>query len=107
VPVGRQAARRVAEKKEWVGFFLQEEVAESSSRPALGSVVSCGFFYENRQFFEVSKTTKTEDSLTLEIFQRTSTGSSLIQFCDVAEVDINVETPTLPKTKNKKLVTSV
>jgi hypothetical protein len=70
VPVGRQAAGRVAERREWVGFFLQEEVAESSSRPVLGSVVFCGFFYENHQFFEVSETTKTEDSsLTLIFFK--------------------------------------
>ncbi len=66
---GRQAAGRVAEMREWVGFFLQEEVAESSPRPVLGSAVFCGFFYENHQFFEVSKTTKTEDSLTLNFFK--------------------------------------
>jgi hypothetical protein len=33
VPVGgRQAIGRVAKMREWVGFFLQEEVAESSPR---------------------------------------------------------------------------
>jgi hypothetical protein len=69
VPVGRQAAGRVAEMREWVGFFLQEEVAESSPRPVLGSVVFCGFFYENHHIFEVSETTKTEDSLTLNFFK--------------------------------------
>lgn len=36
-----------------------------------------------------------------EFFQRTSTGSTLIQFCDVAEVDINVETPTLLPAQNR------
>jgi hypothetical protein len=70
VPVrGRQAAGRVAEMREWVGFFLQEEVAESSPRPVLGSVVFCELFYENHQLFEVSETTKTEDSLTLNFFK--------------------------------------
>ncbi len=70
MPVGRrQAAGRVAEMREWVGFFLQEEVAESSTRPVLGSLVFRGFFYENHQFFEVSETTKTEDSLTLHSFK--------------------------------------
>jgi hypothetical protein len=34
-----------------------------------GSAVFCGFFYENHQFFEVSETTKTEDSLTLNFFK--------------------------------------
>lgn len=70
MPVGgRQAAGRVGEMREWVGFSLQEEVAKSSPRPVLGSVVFCGFYIENHQFFEVSKTTKTEDSLTLNFFK--------------------------------------
>jgi hypothetical protein len=108
VPVGgRQAAGRVTEMREWVGFSLQEEVAGSSPRPVLGSVVFCGLFYENHQFFEVSETTQKWGFFDSEFFQRTSTGSTLIQFWDVAEVDINVETPTLlpppspPQNKNK------
>jgi hypothetical protein len=57
-----EEGKQLEERRKWVEFFLQEEVAESSPRPVLGSVVFFGFFYENHQFFEVSETTKTEDS---------------------------------------------
>jgi hypothetical protein len=70
VPVGgRQAAGRVAEMREWVGFSLQEEVAESSPRPVLGSVGFCGYFMKIISSLRFLKQPKNEDSLTLNFFK--------------------------------------